>query len=776
MRTTYADGERSARPDRSGSLRRWLVSKRAWRPAIPARHWVLRASLGGPLSRTIGSRRVATQSQIRNVVVLTSAVALAACAEVKVPEPETLAWRVVESDTDFLPSTVVDLDGDQRDDFVMSENRGPGPNAGVVSLIASDRSLIDQFRFEGRVLRPIGLDVDDDGHSEILVPFVRNDSLFVTVGDSQGNKLYSFFLVEGTPRVEPDGVLSWDPSIRWMETRPATSGTGRELVTLVSTGLARAPRGVLVNQLPGGARLGSWFTGAPLREPIRIDIDQDGRDEWFFATTTADNGAAQGGQHDRESYGLMVRMHPVPSLIWSRRFGGLPSSGSAVRTDTDGDGRDELLVFVWEPGQHRMETLDAATGTVRSVRLRTGLTHVLALDPGSAPTPRVIGRNSEMALELVGPAGQTLKRTAPGVEFGPPQYAADLTGDGRREIVVNVGAGQFLVLDEALDFVATGGRGYADESTPISIVRDPSGTSRFRLPKSRSDPTHVEARLVANPAWWWHRASPWVVPGSLLLLLASLTAALVHYRRLALSGAAVQNLGASADVWKLTSRQIAHDFKGPLNRVQGRLDHMQLEYADSDPQLVAKLDAQRAGIQEQIRSLTRRTDNFLKFVDVVEASRGLVELNDIVRESLSSFEPVQALGIDVELALSDEQIELYADRDQLLSLVENLVQNAVDAVGARGKITVATRLASGLQLEGSTAPGDYVLLEVRDTGRGMTPTVRSRLFEAGFSGSSRGSGLGLAIVHKIVADHGGRIDVDSELDLGTVFSIYLPAA
>lgn len=703
-------------------------------------------------------------------------VACAACDDARPLDPATLPWTFVEAGTEYHPTTPIDFDSDGRDEFAVAENRGSVLNAGVVSLFNSDEALVDQFRFDGRVLRPHGLDVDGDGVREVLMPFVRQDSLFVTVGDAQGNKLSSMFLVAGAPRVEPDGILAWDPQILLMEVRPSPSSEGRELVTLVTTGLARAPRGVVVNSLDTGERVGEWFTGAQLPLPARIDVDGDGHDEWFFATSTSDNGAAAGGQNDRESYVLLVRMHPSPSLMWSRRTGGLPSGGSGLVADADGDGRVEPVAFIWSADSSRVEALDPMTGRSRSVRYRAPLAYVQPIDASAGSTSRFVGRNGDLGLEVVDIHGNEIERTPSTLRLGIPQYVGDLDGDGRREFVVNFGSGMIAALDEDLSVLAAGGRGFVSHHTAEDVIRDPNSPLRIRVPKRPGELSHVELTLVRNRGVLLQRASPWLLPTATLGLLLLVVWRMLHFRRLAQSGAPTPSASAHADVWKLTSRQIAHDFKGPLNRVQGRLDHMRLEYADADPTLVAKLDEQRSGIQEQIRRLTRRTDNFLKFVDVVEPTRALVELNEIVRESLSSFEPVRARGIDVDLDLADAPVELYADRDQLHSLIENLVQNAVDAVGARGRITVATRLAPALLSESSGEPTDHVVLEVRDTGTGMSADLRERIFDVGFSGSGRSSGLGLAIVHKFVSAQGGRIDVDSEPGLGTVFTIYLPAA
>ncbi|HKB15930.1 MAG TPA: ATP-binding protein, partial [Planctomycetota bacterium] len=99
--------------------------------------------------------------------------------------------------------------------------------------------------------------------------------------------------------------------------------------------------------------------------------------------------------------------------------------------------------------------------------------------------------------------------------------------------------------------------------------------------------------------------------------------------------------------------------------------------------------------------------------------------------------------------------------------VVNLVENAIDAMPRGGVLELAV---------GSGSSPDSVVLSVSDTGRGLDPAVRDRLFEPYFSTKSSGTGLGLAIVRRAVEAHGGGISVESRPEGGTVFRIRLPVA
>jgi len=144
-----------------------------------------------------------------------------------------------------------------------------------------------------------------------------------------------------------------------------------------------------------------------------------------------------------------------------------------------------------------------------------------------------------------------------------------------------------------------------------------------------------------------------------------------------------------------------------------------------------------------------------------------VSVNDIVRASVGLFRaqldapgrPAVHVAVDLEESLGPVQ----ADAEQLGRAVQNLLLNAIDAMPAGGGLAVRTR--------GGTAS---VRIEVSDTGSGLTEEERRRLFTPYYTTKQHGTGLGLAIVQSVVADHHGRIWVESEHGRGTTFHVDIP--
>src|SRR6478736_6481743 len=137
-------------------------------------------------------------------------------------------------------------------------------------------------------------------------------------------------------------------------------------------------------------------------------------------------------------------------------------------------------------------------------------------------------------------------------------------------------------------------------------------------------------------------------------------------------------------------------------------------------------------------------------------------------------------SIHMHTAFDAELWNVKADPGQLEQVLVNLVVNARDAIEDHGRIEIRTaNLAAadcGPELPSSLSPADYVMLSVRDTGRGMSDVVRSKLFEPFFTTKERGegTGLGLATVYGAAQQNGGAVAVESKLGAGSTFTIFLP--
>ncbi len=220
---------------------------------------------------------------------------------------------------------------------------------------------------------------------------------------------------------------------------------------------------------------------------------------------------------------------------------------------------------------------------------------------------------------------------------------------------------------------------------------------------------------------------------------------------------------------------IAHDVNHLLSIILGygeiMLEQMRMDHPYRQPVQEIQAAAIRA------KDLTRQLLAFSR--------KQLLEFRPLdINEVVTRFERmlIRLLGEDIELKLQTSEEPLYVSGDaaQLEQVLMNLAVNARDAMADGGTLTIETGRISSDAVRTEKAPGlapmDYALIVIRDTGCGMDAETLSHLFEPFFTtkDKDKGTGLGLATSYGIIQQHGGSIQVESELNRGTSFRIYLP--
>ncbi|NWH03767.1 PAS domain S-box protein [Desulfobacter latus] len=220
---------------------------------------------------------------------------------------------------------------------------------------------------------------------------------------------------------------------------------------------------------------------------------------------------------------------------------------------------------------------------------------------------------------------------------------------------------------------------------------------------------------------------------------------------------------------------VAHDFNNMLSVILGNAEILAEDLKLSETSILNLQEIQKAA--ERSTNLTRQ---LLAFARKQTISPEIVDLNDIIHGVLKMLE--RLIGEDIEL-LWQPKIGLWpvkVDPSQIDQILANLCVNARDSIEGIGKIVIET---DNVQFNDAYCrnhpgfiPGDYAQILVSDTGHGMEKDVLDNLFEPFFTtkGIGEGTGLGLATVYGIVKQNNGFINVDSELNLGTTFKIYLP--
>ena len=231
------------------------------------------------------------------------------------------------------------------------------------------------------------------------------------------------------------------------------------------------------------------------------------------------------------------------------------------------------------------------------------------------------------------------------------------------------------------------------------------------------------------------------------------------------------------EAWQEVAQRIAHEIKNPLTPIQLSAQRLSrfLEKRDAsqpgtcpDPELVNLVQECSRLIEREVASLASLVNEFSQFVRFPVAKLTSASANRIVQEAVEVFSG-RLEGITLKAILAENLPMIRADAGLIRSVVVNLIDNAAEALenSSFREITVSTK---------SLTDAEAVEISVADTGRGISPEDKDRLFLPHFSTKDRGTGLGLAIAARIIAEHGGSIHVEDNFPVGARFVIELPVA
>ena len=242
-----------------------------------------------------------------------------------------------------------------------------------------------------------------------------------------------------------------------------------------------------------------------------------------------------------------------------------------------------------------------------------------------------------------------------------------------------------------------------------------------------------------------------------------------------------------AATWRDVAQQVAHEVKNPLFPI--RLSVENLQQAKASPEIFENIFQECTDtIIEEVDRIGRLIDEFQQFARMPKPKRELVDLNEIVTSVLTLYQggsngvlrhgegqPLPDVDALCKLVHPKVNIEtefqplpkLSLDAEQIAQVLGNLVKNAIEAMPEGGTLQVQTSVTSN----STDAKPQQVALVVKDTGYGMSPETLENLFTPYYTTKTEGTGLGMAISQRIVADHGGEIDVKSDERVGTTVRI-----
>ncbi len=236
-----------------------------------------------------------------------------------------------------------------------------------------------------------------------------------------------------------------------------------------------------------------------------------------------------------------------------------------------------------------------------------------------------------------------------------------------------------------------------------------------------------------------------------------------------------ENIEQFEELSRLTG-QLAHEIKNPLSTIKINLKLINEELAE----LLSAGSNERASekgerslgrslrkisvIEKETDRLEQILDGFLRYLDRTELQLGNVNLNELISDMIDFYSPqASSHAITMRESLSKEPLICRIDPDMIKQVILNLFINSQQAMSGGGELMIRT-----------FREGEEAVVQVFDTGCGITANNLPHIFDAYYSSRPQGSGLGLPTAKKIIQQHKGTIKVESEQGKGTIFTIRLP--
>ncbi|MEW6127738.1 MAG: ATP-binding protein [Acidobacteriota bacterium] len=221
----------------------------------------------------------------------------------------------------------------------------------------------------------------------------------------------------------------------------------------------------------------------------------------------------------------------------------------------------------------------------------------------------------------------------------------------------------------------------------------------------------------------------------------------------------------AAVIGRLT-QSVAHEIRNPLNVINLSIDLVRNKFAPADDQQRGQFTRLLSSIKDEIVRLNRMVSDLLNYGRPANLAVHTFDMRSLVDETIALIRP-QADDQSVEIQLDEDNLpaEVNGDREKLKSCLSNIAINALQAMPSGGSLMASVHKMNG-----------HVEVKIADTGTGISEENLNKIFEPYFSTKQTGFGLGLAVTKKIIEEHQGTIDVQSEIGLGTTFSVKLEAA
>ena len=242
-----------------------------------------------------------------------------------------------------------------------------------------------------------------------------------------------------------------------------------------------------------------------------------------------------------------------------------------------------------------------------------------------------------------------------------------------------------------------------------------------------------------------------------------------EYNRIAIElGQSAEELAKTEreSAWREMAKQIAHEIKNPLTPMKLSIQHLQRAADSDEAQIRTKIQKTSDTLISQIESLTAIAEAFSTFAKFPDKDLKPLLLQPIANEVAHLY--VDQAEVSIQVDQNVKHVEVMADRDLVLRVLNNLIKNSVQAYTDQEKAEIWIRISE------PDPANDMIRVEVEDHGKGISQEQAAHIFEPSFTTKSSGTGMGLAIVKRAMEQMGGTVEMRSKVGEGSTFTLYFP--
>jgi len=546
-----------------------------------------------------------------------------------------------------------------------------------------------------------------------------------------------------------------------------------EMILVLYTGWNKLPRGVIAYNILSGRKLWEYNCGcSPLGIEI-LDIDGDGCQETILSGWGSHNNVSANGTDDDHSY--LIVLDCRGKELWKKSFGGYYTKLFFEIADIDQDDELEIITVKSchreiDPEPTTIRTIDALSGRTEKYFYQKDISFTRGhLLPSGFPENKgiVVGdsKGNITVFDRDLNKMKEIKLEAPSEIY----FVGSLGGDENSTFIfVRSGFINFHVLDhklrERFKFNFKEFRSLEEAAYfPIEDYKDVGGilnADSLYLIRKEEVTAFSLVRLLSQSGLAMYLL--------LLIMFNYLIYAVETRKKAPLMG----STGFRQD-WPEFAQEIAHHMKTPLFTIQLEAEKMKSilenrETASDEPDL---RDVP-ISIMDDINRLKQMNRALMKIMEVKPLSAKEIDLNQLIKEIAERYEPLLQNRIEFHYELDPESTRISLDRDQMNEALSNIIENSIDVLSEGGRIRIVTTVV----YSPVTWRRKRIELEIEDTGEGIPAEKIDEIFKPYYTSKEDGVGIGLSIAKRIIEGHGGKIQVQSKVGVGTRFAISLPVS